>query len=55
MVMLNIARAIGHPTKNREVAILSSWVLQENIRGKRLRAGWDESVLDGIYAGFQGT
>jgi predicted transposase YbfD/YdcC len=26
--------------------------LKENIRGKRLRAGWDESVLNAIYAGF---
>ena len=26
--------------------------IQENIRGKRLRAGWDERVLNGIYAGF---
>jgi len=26
--------------------------INENIRGKRLRAGWDESVLDDIYAGF---
>ncbi len=25
---------------------------KENIRGKRLRAGWDEKVLDAIYAGF---
>jgi predicted transposase YbfD/YdcC len=25
---------------------------KENIRGKRLRAGWDERVLDAIYAGF---
>ena len=26
--------------------------LKENIRGKRLRAGWDETVLNAIYAGF---
>jgi predicted transposase YbfD/YdcC len=26
--------------------------LNENIRGKRLRAGWDESVLNAIWAGF---
>jgi predicted transposase YbfD/YdcC len=26
--------------------------LRENIRGKRLRAGWDDNVLDAIYAGF---
>jgi len=26
--------------------------LKENIRGKRLRAGWDDKVLDAIYAGF---
>lgn len=26
--------------------------LKENIRGKRLRAGWDEQVLNAIYAGF---
>jgi predicted transposase YbfD/YdcC len=28
--------------------------LKENIRGKRLRAGWDETVLNAIYAGFSG-
>jgi predicted transposase YbfD/YdcC len=28
--------------------------LKENIRGKRLRAGWDDTVLDAIYAGFHG-
>ena len=26
--------------------------IKENIRGKRLRAGWDENVLTQIYAGF---
>ena len=26
--------------------------IEENIRGKRLGAGWDENVLDQIYAGF---
>lgn len=26
--------------------------IKENIRGKRLRAGWDETVLNAIYAGF---
>ena len=26
--------------------------IKENIRGKRLRAGWDDKVLDAIYAGF---
>lgn len=26
--------------------------LKENLRGKRLRAGWDERVLDAILAGF---
>jgi hypothetical protein len=26
--------------------------IKENIRGKRLRAGWDDSVRDAIYAGF---
>jgi predicted transposase YbfD/YdcC len=26
--------------------------IKENIRGKRLRAGWDERVLNGIYAGI---
>ena len=25
--------------------------IKENIRGKRLRAGWDERVLNAIYAG----
>ena len=29
--------------------------IKENIRGKRLRAGWDESVLDAIFAGFKGN
>lgn len=28
--------------------------LKDSIRGKRLRAGWDDSVLDAIYAGFNG-
>lgn len=28
--------------------------IKESIRGKRLRAGWDESVLNAIYAGFSG-
>lgn len=27
--------------------------LKDSIRGKRLRAGWDEAVLDRIYAAFQ--
>lgn len=27
---------------------------KDSIRGKRLRAGWDETVLDAIYAGFSG-
>lgn len=27
---------------------------KENVRGKRLRAGWDERVLNAIYAGFPG-
>jgi predicted transposase YbfD/YdcC len=26
--------------------------IKESIRGKRLRAGWDEKVLNAIYAGF---
>lgn len=26
--------------------------VRDNIRGKRLRAGWDESILDQIWAGF---
>lgn len=29
--------------------------LKDSIRGKRLRAGWDDSVLDAIYAGFNGV
>lgn len=29
--------------------------IKENIRGKRLRAGWDEKVLNAIYAGFPAT
>lgn len=29
--------------------------VKDNIRGKRIRAGWDDAVLDGIYAGFNGT
>ena len=28
---------------------------KESIRGKRLLAGWDESVLEEIYAGFSGS
>ena len=28
--------------------------LKETVRGKRLRAGWDEAVLDALYAGFPG-
>jgi hypothetical protein len=27
--------------------------VKETIRGKRLRAGWDESLLDAIYAGIR--
>lgn len=27
--------------------------LKETIRGKRLRAGWDENILDAIYAGIK--
>jgi hypothetical protein len=26
--------------------------LKDSIRGKRLHAGWDEGVLDKVYAGF---
>jgi predicted transposase YbfD/YdcC len=29
--------------------------VKDNIRGKRLRAGWDESVLDRIWAAFSNT
>lgn len=29
--------------------------VKENVRGKRLRAGWDENVLNNIYAGFKGN
>lgn len=26
--------------------------VRDNLRGKRLRAGWDETVLDHIYTAF---
>ncbi len=29
--------------------------VKDNIRGKRMRAGWDDAVLDRIYAGFNGS
>lgn len=29
--------------------------VKDSIRGKRLRAGWDDRVLDAIYAGFTGA
>ena len=29
--------------------------VKDNVRGKRMRAGWDDAVLDGIYAGFSRT
>ena len=29
--------------------------VKDNIRGKRLRAGWDETVLDKIWAAFSKT
>jgi hypothetical protein len=29
--------------------------VKDSIRGKRLRAGWDDNVLDAIYAGFNET
>jgi predicted transposase YbfD/YdcC len=29
--------------------------IKENIRGKRLRAGWDDKVLNAIYAGLSGN
>lgn len=29
--------------------------VKDSIRGKRMRAGWDESILSGIYAGFSGV
>ena len=29
--------------------------IKENIRGKRLRAGWDDKVLNAIYSGFLGN
>jgi len=27
--------------------------IKDNIRGKRLRAGWDHLALDAIFAGFK--
>ena len=29
--------------------------VKDNIRGKRMRAGWDDAVLDRIYAAFSGN
>ena len=29
--------------------------VKDSIRGKQLRAGWDETVLDEIYTGFHAT
>lgn len=29
--------------------------VKDNIRGKRMRAGWDDAVLDRIYAGLNGS
>ena len=29
--------------------------VKDNIRGKRMRAGWDDVVLDRIYAGLNGS
>ena len=29
--------------------------VKDNIRGKRLRAGWDENILNGIWAAFSAT
>jgi len=29
--------------------------VKDNVRGKRLRAGWDDRVLEGIWSAFQGV
>ena len=48
-----LTTSLSQPTASHYLTEAMSYATLNG--GKRLRAGWDESVLDGIYAGFQGT